>query len=162
MNQQLDEMHSCAPFGHSHSWRGRTSLHIKNSKKEGPSLLPESSFGEGGGGGKSRYRILRKSKEQRITCWFRAACGHRAALFNKFCSQLQGETVQLLDELGDSERVDARVVVLCFNEAGQELRCADVAEDGGENAVVGDCGQVKRHGNAEEPCDAGGGSALLK
>ena len=47
--------------------------------------------------------------------------------------------------------------MLCFNEAGQELRCADIAEDGGENAVVGDCGQLKRHGNAEEPCDAGGG-----
>ena len=51
--------------------------------------------------------------------------------------------------------------MLCFNEAGQELRCADVAEDGGENAVVGDCGQVKRHGNAEEPCDAGGGKGRI-
>ena len=51
--------------------------------------------------------------------------------------------------------------MLCFNEAGQELRCADVAEDGGENAVVGDCGQLKRHGNAEEPCDAGGGGKIL-
>ncbi len=94
---------------------------------------------------------------RRVTCWLRAACGHRAALFDKFRSQLQGETVQLLDEIGNSERVNTRVVVLCFNEAGQELRCADIAEDGGENAVVGDCGQLKRHGNAEEPCDAGGG-----
>ena len=51
--------------------------------------------------------------------------------------------------------------MLCFNEAGQELRCADVAEDGGENAVVGDCGQLKRHGNAEEPCDAGWGGRIL-
>ena len=51
--------------------------------------------------------------------------------------------------------------MLCFNEAGQELRCADVAEDGGENAVVGDCGQLKRHGNAEEPCDARGGGKIL-
>ena len=47
--------------------------------------------------------------------------------------------------------------MLCFNEAGQEVRCADIAEDGGESAVVGDCGRVKRHGNAEEPSDAGGG-----
>ena len=47
--------------------------------------------------------------------------------------------------------------MLCFNEAGQELRCADVAEDGGENAVVSDGGQLKRHDNAEEPCDKGGG-----
>ncbi len=66
-----------------------------------------------------------------------------------------------LYELGNSEGVNAGVVVLCFNEAGQELRCADIAEDGGENAVVGDCGQLKRHGNVEEPCEAGGGGKFL-
>ncbi len=51
--------------------------------------------------------------------------------------------------------------MLCINEAGQELRCADIAEDGGKNAVVGDCGQLKRHGNVEEPCEAGGGGKFL-
>ena len=81
-----------------------------------------------------------------MTCWLRAACGHRAALFDKILSQIQGETVRLLDELGNLERMNTLVVLLRFNEVGQELRCADIAENGGENAMFGGFGQLKRHG----------------